>query len=282
MNVRSTFPRPKILRSASPHSTSARQTTPRSTILKRGIAAGALLSVAVLTVGCATPTAGTASVGVVAATAAVTSSSPAASSTSSSPSPATTASSSSSSSSSSSDDSATALPTLTDDSSVPDPGTDSPADPVEVDATTALWLENSCTDLGTLFAALFALPTIDETAPVEDFRAAYRDYYASLADTLLGMTERLAQLDPPQIEGGQALHDGYLQYLIQLADISGSGAIAIDEAPADPQAIADIVEHIQFDTERLGEGDFGLSDFQGEELQALMAQIPACAELMNS
>ena len=174
------------------------------------------------------------------------------------------------------------MPTLIDDSSVPDPGSDSPAEPVEVDATTALWLENSCTDLGTLFGALFAIPTVDETAPVEEFRAAYRDYYASLADTLLGMTDRLSQLEPPQIEGGQALHDGYLQYLIQLADISGSGAIAIDEAPADPQAIADIVEHIQFDTERLGEGDFGLSDFQGEELQALMAQIPACADLMNS
>ena len=78
------------------------------------------------------------------------------------------------------------------------------------------------------------------------------------------MTDRLSQLDPPQIEGGQALHDGYLQYLIQLADISGSGAIAIDEAPADPQSIAAIVEHIQFDTERLAEGDFGLSDFQGD------------------
>ena len=100
---------------------------------EKGIAAGALLSIAVLTVGCATPTAGTASVGVVAATAAVTSSSPAASPRPpSSPSPTTTP----SSSSSSSDDSATALPTLTDDSSVPDPGTDNPADPAGLDATT--------------------------------------------------------------------------------------------------------------------------------------------------
>lgn len=262
MNIRSTFPSPKILRPP----------------VRRGIAAAALLSVALFTVGCATPTAGTASVGVVAATAAITSSSPAASSTPPSPTPAT----SPSSSASSSDHGATALPTLTDGSSVPDPGSSSPVDPVDVDATTALWLESSCTDLGTLFGALFAIPIVDETAPVEEFRAAYRDYYASLADTLLGMTDRLSQLDPPQIEGGQALHDGYLQYLIQLADISGSGAIAIDEAPADPQAIADIVEHIQFDTERLGEGDFGLSDFQGEELQALMAQVPACADLMSS
>jgi hypothetical protein len=261
VNVRFHFRRSKIL---------------RSTGLKKGIAAGALLSVAVLAVGCASPTAGTASVGVVAATAAVTSSSPSATPTSSTPS-----STPSPSSSSSSDDSATALPTLTEDSSVPDPGPDIPAEPV-VDATTALWLETSCTDIGTLFGALFAIPTVDETAPVEEFRAAYRDYYAALADSLLGMTDRLSQLDPPQIDGGQALHDGYLQYLITLADISGSGAIAIDEAPADPQAIADIVEHIQFDTERLGEGDFGLSDFQGEELQALMAQIPACADLMNS
>jgi hypothetical protein len=117
---------------------------------------------------------------------------------------------------------------------------------------------------------------------VEEFRTAYRDYYASLADTLLEMTGRLSQLDPPLIENGQALHDGYLQYLTKLADISGSGAIAIDEAPADPQAIADIVEHIQFDTERLGESDLGLSGFKGEELQALMAQVPACADLLQS
>ena len=93
-------------------------------------------------------------------------------------------------------------------------------EPAALDATTAIWLQTSCTDITTLFGSLFAIPTVDETAPVEEFRAAYVDYYSSLADTLLGMTDRLSALDPPTVEGGQALHDGYLNYLIQLADIT--------------------------------------------------------------
>jgi hypothetical protein len=153
--------------------------------------------------------------------------------------------------------------------------------PAGLDATTAIWLQNSCTDIGTLLGVLFALPTVDETASLEEFRAAYRDYYASLADTLLGMTQRMSVLDAPTIDGGQALHDGYLNYLIGLADISGGGAIAIDEAP-DADSIAAIVDQIQFETEQLGEGDFGLGDFQSAELQDLMAQVPACQELLAS
>ena len=129
--------------------------------------------------------------------------------------------------------------------------------------------------------AVRACPTVDETAPLEEFRIAYRDYYASLADTLLGMTERMSVLDPPTVDGGQALHDGYLTYLIGLADISGGGAIAIDAAP-DADSIAAIVDQIQFETEQLGESDFGLADFQGAELQALMAQVPACQDLLAS
>ena len=91
----------------------------------------------------------------------------------------------------------------------------------------------------------------------------------------------MSVLDAPTIDGGQALHDGYLNYLIELADISGSGAIAIDEAP-DADSIAAIVDQIQFETEQLGEGDFGLGDFQSAELQDLMAQVPACQELLAS
>ena len=63
----------------------------------------------------------------------------------------------------------------------------------------------------------------------------------------MGMTQRMSVLDAPTIEGGQDLHDGYLSYLIQLADISGGGAIAIDDAP-DADSIAAIVEQIQFET----------------------------------
>jgi len=153
--------------------------------------------------------------------------------------------------------------------------------PAGLDATTAIWLQNSCTDVGTLFGVLFAVPTVDETASLEEFRASYRDYYASLDDTLLGMTARMSVLDAPTIEGGQQLHDGYLNYLIQLADISGSGAIAIDNA-ADADSIAAIVEQIQFETEQLGESDLGLAGFHGAELQDLMAQVPACQELLTS
>lgn len=150
-----------------------------------------------------------------------------------------------------------------------------------MDATTVVWLQNSCTDLGTLFGALFALPTVDQNAPLDEFRAAYRDYYASLSDTILGMTERMTLLDPPNVEGGQALHDGYLTYLIGLADINAGGAIAIDAAP-DVETIQAIVEQIDFETEQLGQSDFGLADFQSAELQALMAEVPACQQLSAS
>ena len=95
------------------------------------------------------------------------------------------------------------------------------------------------------------------------------------------MTERMALLDPPTVANGQALHDGYLSYLIGLADISAGGAIAIDEA-ADADTIVAIVEQIDFETDQLGQSDFGLGDFQGEELQALMAQVPACEQLLSS
>ncbi len=262
--------------------------------LRNGVVAAALLSIAVMTAGCATPTAGTASVGTAAATA------PASTAAPSTPAWSTTASSTIASSTIASSTIASspssATPSTTSSSAEPStgssagsPSADDPsssdhgtAEPVELDATTELWLQTSCTDIGTLYAALFAVPTVDETAPVEEFRTAYRDYYASLADTLLEITGRLSQLDPPQIQDGQALHDGYLQYLVKLADIAGSGSIAIDEAPADAQAIADIVEHIEFDTERLGESDLGLADFRGEELQALMAQVPECHDLVES
>ncbi len=262
--------------------------------VRNGVAAAALLSLTVLTVGCATQTAGTASVGKVAVTVSdsagstTASGSPTTSSSAviptsaepSTPSSDSTSSDSTSSDSTSSEATSSSTEETESDTSVPDTG--SSIEPVDLDATTQVWLETSCTDIGTLLATLFDLPTVDQTAPVEEFRAAYRDYYASLADTLLEMTGRLSQLDPPQIDNGQALHDGYLQYLIKLADIAGSGSIAIDEAPADAQAIADIVEHIQFDTERLGESDLGLSDFQGEQLQALMAQVPECADLVGT
>ncbi len=251
--------------------------------VRNGIAAAALLSLTVLTVGCATQTAGTASVGKVAVTGSNTAVTTTASS-STDPSTSTPSSTAASTgvepTTDTSDDTSSSVEEPATDT--PDPDTGSGVEPVELDATTEVWLETSCTDIGTLIATLFALPTVDQTAPVEEFRAAYRDYYASLADTLLEMTGRLSELDAPQIDNGQALHDGYLQYLIKLADIAGSGSIAIDEAPADPQAIADIVEHIQFDTERLGESDLGLSDFKGEQLQALMAQVPACADLVGT
>jgi hypothetical protein len=164
---------------------------------------------------------------------------------------------------------------------VGDPGTVTIEPAADLDATTAIWLQNSCTDIGALFGVLYAIPTVDETAGLDEFRGAYRDYYASLADTLLGMTDRMTQLDAPTIDGGQALHDGYLAYLTGLAGIAGSGAVAIDAAP-DAATVAALVDQIQFETKQLGEADYGLADFQGAELQALMAQVPACQLLLNS
>ena len=241
--------------------------------LRHGIAAAALLSTALFTVACSTPTTGTASAGGVipastSSTSSSTSASPTTAPSSSTPAPSTSSSASDSTSATIEDTSVADEPTLT-----------IVVEPAGLDATTAIWLQNSCTDVNTLFGALFAIPTVDETATLEEFRAAYRDYYASLADTLLEMTGRMVLLDPPTVDGGQALHDGYLNYLIGLADISGGGAIAIDEAP-DAETIAAIVDQIEFETDQLGQADYGLADFQGAELQALMAQVPACEPLL--
>ena len=84
------------------------------------------------------------------------------------------------------------------------------------------------------------------------------------------------------IEGGQALHDGYLTYLITLAGITGNGAVAIDGAPADVASISAIVDEIGAEIEQLGQSDLGLADFQGEEIQALIDQVPACQSLSAS
>ena len=146
--------------------------------LRHGIAAAALLSTAVFTVACAAPTAGTPSAGGPPA-------STSASSTERRSQHQRVADHVSSPSTSSSPTSSASI----EDSSVADPATVTlVVQPAGLDATTAIWLQNSCTDIGTLFGVLFALPTVDETATLEEFRAAYRDYYASLADTLLGMT----------------------------------------------------------------------------------------------
>ena len=234
--------------------------------LRNGLIAAALLSTAALTVACGSSTAGTAAAptNATVSNAAVTS----APTTSSQP----------------STSSSTSRPTTPiEDTPVDDP---SPVvivvEPDALDATTAIWLQNSCTDIGTLFGALFAVPTLDESAPVEDYRLAYRDYYASLSDTLTEMSGRMAVLAPPTIEGGQALHDGYLTYLITLAGITGGGAIAIDEAPADTASISAIVDQINVEIEALGQSDLGLADFQGDEIQALIEQVPACESLSAS
>jgi len=230
--------------------------------LRNGLIAAALLSTAALTVACGSSTAGTAAAGNTVAS--------------------TSASTTSSQSSSSS--SATSRPsTSIEDTPIDDPSTVVVVvQPEELDATTAIWLQNSCTDIGTLFGALFAIPTVDENAPVEDYRVAYRDYYASLSDTLTEMAGRMAVLDPPTIEGGQALHDGYLTYLITLAGITGGGAVAIDEAPADTASISAIVDQIGVEIDQLGQSDLGLADFQAAEIQSLIEQVPACDSLSAS
>ena len=244
--------------------------------VRHGIAAAALLSLSALTVACGTSIAGSAApASTVSTTSASSSASTTAPATGSTTAP--TTSSPSSSVTHSSPAPSSEQSTSGDDSTVT-----IVVEPAALDATTAVWLHTSCTDITALFASLFAIPTVDETAPVEDFRAAYVGYYASLADTLLGMTDRLSVLDPPTVEGGQALHDGYLNYLIQLADITASGALAISDAPADVDSVGAVVEQIQFETEQLSEVDLGLSDFQGDQLQELMSQVPACQQLLNT
>ena len=244
--------------------------------VRHGIAAAALLSMSALTVACGTSIAGSAApASSVSTTSASSSASSTAPATGSTTAPAT-------SSPSSSVTHSSPAPSSEQSTSGDDSTVTIVVEPAALDATTAVWLHISCTDITALFASLFAIPTVDETAPVEDFRAAYVDYYASLADTLLGMTDRLSVLDPPTVEGGRALHDGYLNYLIQLADITASGALAISDAPADVDSVGAVVEQIQFETEQLSEGDLGLSDFQGDQLQELMSRVPACQQLLTA
>jgi hypothetical protein len=237
--------------------------------LRHGIAAAALLATTAFTVACAAPTAGTASAGGAVASVATTSSSAAASS-SAAPSSTTASPSSSSAATTQIQDAPVVIapPTVVNQA----PG---------LDATTAIWLQNSCTDVETLLGALLTYPAVDETTPVDDFRIAYRDYYATVSDTVLGITERMSVLDAPTIDGGQDLHDGYLAYLVGLADITAGAAIAIDAAP-DAETVAAIIEQVDFEIEQLGQSDYGLADFQGDELQALMSQVPACQTLVNS
>ncbi len=230
--------------------------------LKQSLAAAALLSTAVFTVACSSATAGTPSAGGAAAA-----------TSSAAPSP----SSSSASSPSSSSSQASPRPST----EVDDPTVTVVVEPTGLDATTALWLENSCTDVQTLVGSLFAVPTVDATATDEEYRDAYVTYYADLTDTLFGITERMSALDAPTIAGGQDLHDGYLAYLNDLSSITLGAAVIIQSAP-DSASVDAAIEQINAEIEQLGEGDYGLSDFQGEELQALMAQVPACAPLLTT
>jgi hypothetical protein len=226
--------------------------------LKQSLAVAALLSTAAFTVACSSATAGTPSAGGTAAT------------TSASSAPA-------SSSSSTSSHSRPSDPSTQAD----DPTVTVVVEPAELDATTEVWLENSCTDIGTLLGALFAVPTVDGTATDAEYRDAYVTYYGDLTDTLLGMTDRMAALDAPTFTGGQDLHDGYLAYLNDLSSITLGAAVIIQQAP-DRASVDAAVEQVNGEIEQLGQSDYGLSDFQGEELQALMAQVPACAELVTT
>lgn len=151
-----------------------------------------------------------------------------------------------------------------------------------VDQATAVWLDTACTDLTTLLPVLLAVPTLDQaTTPLAEFRTAYRDYYATVADTALQVNGNLVQLDPPAVTDGQALHEGYQYYLKRLADITGSGSIAIDQA-ADIAGIQAVVEQIQFEVDGLSQEDIGLNSLSGAELQSFMRQIPSCSEFVTS
>lgn len=240
-----------------------------STVPLRALTAGVALAAACGLAACGTTT-GTASPAPAPATVTVTASSDA---------PATSARPTSSASTSADSSSSRPSRPSTADAPAPDEPADATVDVGTVDATTAVWLDTACTDLGTLLPALFAVPTLDEaTTPVEQFRAAYRDYYANIADTALQINANLGQIDPPAVEGGQALHDGYQYFISRLADITGSGAIAIDSA-ADNAGIKAAVDQIQFEVESLSQEDIGLNSFSSPELQEYMKQVPSCAEL---
>ena len=168
------------------------------------------------------------------------------------------------------------------DASTEDEPVEATVDAGTVDATTAVWLDTACTDLGTLLPALFAIPTLDEaTTPVDEFRTAYRDYYANIADTALQINANLQQIDPPAVEDGDKLHEGYQYFITRLADITGSGAIAIDGA-ADNAAVKAAVDQIQFEVENLSQEDIGLNSFESPELQEYLKQIPSCSELSGT
>lgn len=233
--------------------------------LKQALAAAALVSTAAFTVACSSAAAGTPSAGTAAAS----------TSTSSS------------------------IPTPTDDPANKPTGeptrpsnqTSRPTTTIEVDdptvvaadldATTEAWLANSCTDVQTLIAALFAYPTVDGTASDEEYRDAYVEYYSALTDTLFDMTDRMSALDAPNIPGGQDLHDGYTAYLDDLSSITLGAAVLIQSAP-DRASVDAAIEQVNAEIEQLQNSDYGLSDFQSDELQELMAQVPACEPLLNS
>jgi hypothetical protein len=226
--------------------------------LKQSLAAAALLSTAVFTVACSSATAGTPAAG-----------------------------GSVSSSSSTSAPASSSAPTgnhQTGSSSSASTEIDEPTITVgapELDATSAIWLQNSCTDIDTLFGSLFAIPTVDGTATDDEYRDAYVTYYGDLTDTLFGITDRMSALDAPTFDGGQDLHDGYLAYLNDLSSITLGAAVVIQAAP-DRASVDAAIEQINAEIEQLGQSDYGLSDFQGDDLQALLAQVPACEGLLTT
>lgn len=245
-----------------------------STVPLRALTAGVALAAACGLAACGT-TAGTASPAPAPATVTVVASPSDAPATSTRP---------TSSAPSTSADSSSSRPTRpsSPQTSVDDEPADATVQVGTVDATTAVWLDTACTDLGTLLPALFAVPTLDEaTTPFEEFRTAYRDYYANVADTALQINANLGQIDPPAVEGGDALHDGYQYFISRLADITGSGAIAIDAA-TDNAGVKAAVDQIQFEVESLTQEDIGLNSFSSPELQEYMKQIPSCSELAGS
>lgn len=259
--------------------------------LRPALSTAGLLTAVLLTAACAAPTVGT-PVAAAGATVASASSDPtAASSTAATTSAATTSASTESATTEStttesaktesSTESITTESTTTESSATESStGSNTPDDLPTLDADTELWLTTACTDMGGLIGLMLNVP-LTEPAYYEDYRIAWRDYYATLADNLLVMIGTIDTLTPPAVTDGAALHDGYRLYLASLADLAGNGAIVIDSADPDEASVTLAVDQVTNEMQDLGNQDFGLDDFEGDELRALMTQIPACAEMVG-
>ncbi|MTD13055.1 hypothetical protein GIS00_03725 [Nakamurella sp. YIM 132087] len=170
----------------------------------------------------------------------------------------------------------------TTDPSTEEPSTEEPTgSPIgDIDPDLAAWATNMCTDMGGLLATVFAYPTLTSDTPLGEYRQAFVDYYANVAQAASTALGNAQAGHAPDVQGGEEIHQAFITYLTALADISGNGAILVSEA-TDVASVDAAVQQISQEIGDLGDADFGIEDGSYPELQAAVETVPACTDMVS-